>query len=210
MLYQNRIRARKATERTLQDCHARRSNSTLYAWLRSTHAFSVFHGEVLYLAIDRPSHRYNLFMTQETRHCPNYLLQCETDGFGLRIEVQNFVPHFPPPSRLLVPPEGECSIKDVIAIDPYGASFQARCEPVCLADVSGPYRSSETVDGVVCSRDDLVRIGERGGCKHRSEDFFPDHSHFRTCVDEYRWPHKIALSFQLFPSRERSRPFGKT
>ncbi|SVB58087.1 uncharacterized protein METZ01_LOCUS210941, partial [marine metagenome] len=73
-----------------------------------------------------------------------YRLDSHTNGFGLGVEIEYFVPHLATPTALLVTAEGKRSIKDIVGVYPHSTRAQASCGPVGLADIARPDAGRQT------------------------------------------------------------------
>lgn len=114
-------------------------------------------------------------------------LHFEANRFNLGIKVEDLATHLTAPAGLLISPEGQARVKDVIAIDPYRAGPQRMGYPVCFGDISGPDSPRQAVRRLVHLRSDFVRVLERHRAHHWPEDLFVHDPHPWPDVREQRW-----------------------
>ena len=76
--------------------------------------------------------------------------------FNLGIALQCVDTHFSAVAALLVTSKGSISIENVVAVYPYGASFQFSSNLMSLINITSPYAGRQPVISVIATRNNLV------------------------------------------------------
>ena len=78
-----------------------------------------------------------------------------------------------------------------------------------LADIAGPHRRRQAVDGVVRRLEHLAQVCKRHCAYNRPEDFLLHDLHLLRGVDQHGRFHKVALVAQLVPADHRLGALGE-
>src|SRR4029077_3394905 len=146
----------------------------------------------------------------KSMHSPIIPLQRRADGFYFRVLLQDFVAHFATPAGLLVSAEGQCRVKDVVAVNPDRAGAELGGQAMRLRDVARPDSGGQAIGGGVGLFDQFGSIAERNRRDHGAEDFFLHDFHAVVGINQNGRLYEIAFVAVATSTSHGLGTFGKS
>src|SRR6185437_12145781 len=112
--------------------------------------------------------------------------QVHPNALDLAIQLEHLPAVLTTPTGLLEAAEGCCGIDEVVAVDPYRASFECSGGAVRLLEIIRPDSGRKAVFAVIRLRNEIIDILPGDGRQHGAEDLFAHDAHLGVRTGEHR------------------------